>query len=71
MRNGHAPENGTRFEYIFDDPVSEGKWKILSHEALTAAEIQRKLRFAAAHGRQRPAKNQTILLRWPKANYRE
>jgi len=71
MKDARISEVGERFEYIFDDPLSGGKWKILSHEPLTNVEIQRGLRFMSARGHQRPEKGQTSLFKWPKREYRE
>lgn len=71
MKTPSNSANGTRFEYIFDDPVSGGKWKILSHKKLTSAEIQKRLRFMAVCGYQRPANGQTTLFKWPKTAERD
>jgi len=55
----------TSFEYICVDPLTNGKWKILSHKQLTQLDIQKQLRSMAACGYQRPTNGKMASFKWP------
>lgn len=64
-----SQKSGNRFQYEFPDPATDGTWHISPHRALTAEEIERRLRFIVSWGVKRPKMNEISTLKWPRMLY--
>lgn len=69
--NGEIKQSKLFFEYFCDDPITSGKWRIISREKLTADELDRQLRFMVVFGYDRPPAGALYTFKLPKTTNSE